>query len=930
MSTSELVRRFANGNGAIFVGAGLSVGAKLPSWAELIEPLRNKLDPPADAGISAEQVAGWYEIEAGRPALVDFLCEQLAKRPVAPGDCHRALASLPIDLFFTTNFDDLLERSFVNPCVIRKDKDLSSGDDRTRKQVVKVHGDLYDGESIVFTRSDYDHYLEHHPGIVEYMRLILMQRTVLFVGYSFSDRDLTTILSQVGRRLGALQRFIFAVLIDPSPHAVKELQQKYGVHVIALTVRPGADKSSTLCAWLTDLKSKIDSERMGADQSPLPLSNLPEHCARFIGRDDDVARVIRALGASQVVGIQGFPGTGKSALAIEVARRCEYGRKSLLRRDDLLFAHGIYIDARGFDRPEALLNYTMDKIAVMFGLISVKRLDMSRIGEKIQQVDALLGIVGMLIVIDHLAADVAAGLREWAERTRKPSAVLLVSQTQLPKGIASVHIEGLGRDDALEFLRAHLGTRAVELGKERLEQLFAAVHGNPQAMKMLAGQLAAPGIAPQPMPEPALKNWGMEAACLHVFNGSWKLLTERGKAVLLAASMFATGHIARDALERTADTGRREEFAAALEECEGLLLLERCAFSRPGRFDDYKLQPMTAYLARTELEKQPAVKAALMMRLGGYYVDFAKRTVVRSKPDVPYWNALGGSNMADLDDEWPTIRMVLDWSAEHDTAMLIQLLFLLVHFMDTRHHNDERIHYINAAAAALHQAGRTADEALFRIDALSWTLIEEGRFSEAEEQVKLGMRLVEEAGCSERDDLIPLALTWLARIHCERKEMDDARAQLEQAMSRSDKAQPWIRYRVHVAAGDIDVTQKQWPSAERHYETSLELMASYGGESSEILPRLGIVCVGNNRLDDATARFSELARLTGVDNVETYRLYARYGLAIIAHRGEGMWRNAAACQLEEIRDRLQHITSSKILLRLMDEVRYAANVGESV
>ncbi len=36
MIPHELTRRFASGKGAIFVGAGMSMGAELPSWSELV------------------------------------------------------------------------------------------------------------------------------------------------------------------------------------------------------------------------------------------------------------------------------------------------------------------------------------------------------------------------------------------------------------------------------------------------------------------------------------------------------------------------------------------------------------------------------------------------------------------------------------------------------------------------------------------------------------------------------------------------------------------------------------------------------------------------------------------------------------------------------------------------------------------------------
>ena len=40
----ELVEQFARGNGVVFVGAGLSRGAGLPGWGELLAPLDDVLE----------------------------------------------------------------------------------------------------------------------------------------------------------------------------------------------------------------------------------------------------------------------------------------------------------------------------------------------------------------------------------------------------------------------------------------------------------------------------------------------------------------------------------------------------------------------------------------------------------------------------------------------------------------------------------------------------------------------------------------------------------------------------------------------------------------------------------------------------------------------------------------------------------------------
>ena len=113
----DLKRSLATGNVCAFVGAGLSAGAGLPGWYDLIAELSARIGyelPPAkwatgDALIDAAQA---YVNRQGLHALISHLKDRLDTTGVQPTAAHRALARLPISLVFTANFDDLLERAF--------------------------------------------------------------------------------------------------------------------------------------------------------------------------------------------------------------------------------------------------------------------------------------------------------------------------------------------------------------------------------------------------------------------------------------------------------------------------------------------------------------------------------------------------------------------------------------------------------------------------------------------------------------------------------------------------------------------------------------------------------------------------------------------------------------------------------------------------
>jgi NAD-dependent SIR2 family protein deacetylase len=112
--TKHLAQRFQENRLIVWVGAGLSVGANLPSWQELTDVLKDELDLKQTS--DPLRVSQLYEKRLGRSALERTIVRQLNKPHVRPTSAHHALAELYAarrdGYLITTNYDQLLETTF--------------------------------------------------------------------------------------------------------------------------------------------------------------------------------------------------------------------------------------------------------------------------------------------------------------------------------------------------------------------------------------------------------------------------------------------------------------------------------------------------------------------------------------------------------------------------------------------------------------------------------------------------------------------------------------------------------------------------------------------------------------------------------------------------------------------------------------------------
>src|SRR5439155_9433890 len=137
----------AAGECVLFVGAGLSRGAGLPDWGELIDRLAADLHVKPPGRFDYLDLAQWHRERFGQEALAAVVRETFhdPARAVRPTLAHYLLLSLPIRLVITTNYDDLLERALAGlkryPQRVVHQEEVPGTGRGLGVHVVKLHGD---------------------------------------------------------------------------------------------------------------------------------------------------------------------------------------------------------------------------------------------------------------------------------------------------------------------------------------------------------------------------------------------------------------------------------------------------------------------------------------------------------------------------------------------------------------------------------------------------------------------------------------------------------------------------------------------------------------------------------------------------------------------------------------------------------------------
>lgn len=196
----DFVIEINSGDAAIFAGAGLSASLGFVNWKELLRDFAEELKLDIDKEHDLISIAQYHYNKFQRGKINNKIKNEFTTLKEGSVN-HKILSRIGIETFWTTNYDQLIEKSLEleGKTVERKlrNEDFASNIKKKDAIVYKMHGDKDSPDDAVLIKDDYETYNDKKEFFSTTLRGDLLSKTFLFIGFSFDDPNLEYILGRI-------------------------------------------------------------------------------------------------------------------------------------------------------------------------------------------------------------------------------------------------------------------------------------------------------------------------------------------------------------------------------------------------------------------------------------------------------------------------------------------------------------------------------------------------------------------------------------------------------------------------------------------------------------------------------------------------------------------------------------------------------------
>jgi DNA-binding Xre family transcriptional regulator/tetratricopeptide (TPR) repeat protein len=389
--------------------------------------------------------------------------------------------------------------------------------------------------------------------------------------------------------------------------------------------------------------------------------NLPRRdYSRFIGRQNDLEKLLEYMNKHLITIVEGIGGVGKTALVLEAAYRCWESKQSKSASNLPIFDAIIFSSAKdSYLLPNGIIQRPIKEATLhdIFRAISLTLNDptitQASGQEQIKLVYDRLSKQPTLLIVDNMETingqdrdDILSflmglpGTVKTVITTREE--IILFSQ---------IRLESLSEEDSLQLIKQQAEEKGVTINKEQSRRLYNRFGGIPLALIYAIGQKAN-GYSIKRILDPSGKL--PKDIANFCFEGSVKPLREEEQSahkLLMSIAIFRTPPILQ-ALTEVA--GLREQ---PMEVENGLARLQQLSLIREQE-DRYQMLLITREYVLEELAKCPDFEREARDRWIKWYLDFTQK---HGGKDWEDWRV----KYEALADESNNIEQVLVWCAVH-------------------------------------------------------------------------------------------------------------------------------------------------------------------------------------------------------------------------------------------------------------------------